>query len=77
MDCILRLEQLRKERGLSQKALAKKLNVNTKTIKHWEQTQKIKSIKHVIAIVLFFNVSVDYLCGLSNERIHKQKNNGD
>ncbi len=77
MGYILRLEELRKEKGLSQKALAKELKVDTKTIKHWEQTQKIKSIKHVIAIVLFFNVSVDYLCGLSNEWIHKQKNNGN
>lgn len=71
MERILRLEELRKERGLSQRKLAKELNLSLSTIRRWERTLYIRSIKHAVLLALYFDVSTDYLFGLSDKRKHK------
>ena len=71
MERILRLEELRKERGLSQRKLAKELNLSLSTIRRWERNLYIRSIKHAVLLALYFDVGTDYLFGLSDKRKHK------
>ena len=55
------LKQLRIEMGLTQKELAKMLNVSYKTISHWEQGYSEPSINQIIILKKFFKVSYEEL----------------
>ena len=59
-----RLKSLRKEIGLSQEALAKKLNLDKSTIAKYETEKILPSIEMLIIFAKFFKVSTDYLLGL-------------
>ncbi len=59
-----RLKSLRKEIGLSQEALAKKLNLYKSTIAKYETEKISPSIEMLIIFAKFFKVSTDYLLGL-------------
>lgn len=61
-----RLKELRKEKKLTQKALAEKLKIPYRTIQNWENEEV--QIKHDKVQILadFFDVSVSYLLGYSN-----------
>lgn len=59
-----RLKSLRKEIGLSQEALAKKLNLDKSTIAKYETEKTSPSIEMLIIFAKFFKVSTDYLLGL-------------
>ena len=59
-----RLKSLRKEIGLSQEALAKKLNLDKSTIAKYETEKISPSIEMLIIFAKFFKVSTDYLLGL-------------
>lgn len=61
-----KLKQLRLENGISQKDLAKHLNVGESTISMWENNQREMDYKTLISISSYFNVSVDYLLGKTN-----------
>ena len=58
-----RLLQLRKESGLTQKELAKKIDMNSVTYLHYEKGQREPPIDTLIVFADFFSVSVDYLLG--------------
>ena len=58
-----RLAQLRKSKGVTQKALAEKLGVNTRTVQFYESGDKRPEIEGIVKIAEIFNVSVDYLVG--------------
>ena len=58
-----KLKILRIESGLTQTALAKEFNVSLKTISHWETAYSEPSLKQLIAIADFFDVSLDELVG--------------
>lgn len=64
MDFSEKLYDLRKQSGLSQKELAKKLGVAQASINYWEKGQRTPSIDMVYLIASYFGVSVDYLLGL-------------
>ena len=59
-----RLKDLRTDKGLSLKQLAKQLNVSDVAIGRWEKQQRIPNIIELKKIAEFFNVSADYLLGL-------------
>ena len=59
-----RLRALRKEAGIGQIELAKKLNVGKSIISLWETNQCEPTLSKLILISKFFNVSIDYLAGL-------------
>ena len=59
-----RLKSLIKEIGLSQEALAKKLNLDKSTIAKYETEKISPSIEMLIIFAKFFKVSTDYLLGL-------------
>ena len=63
-----RLRQLRTEENLRQKDLANELNVNERTIQYYEANKHEPNMKLIRYACKRFNVSADYLLGLSDER---------
>lgn len=61
-----RLRELRQEKGLSMKQLAKELNTTDAAVSNWENEINEPKISYLKAIAQFFNVSADYLLGLEN-----------
>lgn len=64
------LKQLRRDRGLSQAALAEILHVSQSTIGMWESGARKPDIETMATLAAFFNVSADYLLSVegSNTR---------
>ena len=62
-----RLKELRKQRGLSQVALAEKLGLSKSTIGAYETGDIIPSLPALNAIADFFNVDLNYLNGAADE----------
>ena len=60
---IFRLKELRQKRCISQVALAMALNMNQNTISRYETGERQADYETLIAFADFFNVSVDYLLG--------------
>lgn len=58
-----KIAELRKERGLSQRQLATKLNTSQANLSRWEQGLNEPSIIECWKIADFFDVSIDVLCG--------------
>lgn len=56
-----KLFQLRKEKGLSQEALAEKLNTSRQAISKWENGQGYPETDKILKISQVFEVSTDYL----------------
>ena len=64
---MIRLIDLRKEKHLSQRAIAPLLHVSQGTYSNWENGKTEPSIKELVDIANFFEVSVDYLIGNSDD----------
>ena len=56
-----RIEQLRREQGLSQEQLAEKLNVSRQAVSKWESAQAQPELDKIIALSELFCVTTDYL----------------
>lgn len=63
-----RLTFLRKEKDLSQAELAQRLNMGQSTIAMYERDKRSPDNKTLERLAGFFNVSVDYLLGLTDTR---------
>lgn len=61
-----KIKALRLAKGLTQAQFAKKLHVNTKSVKNWENNLSEPSATNLAAIAEFCNVSSDYLIGISD-----------
>lgn len=61
-----RLRQLRLERGLSQKQVSDALGLTLGAYAHYEQGVREPSIAILKQICIFFDVTSDYLIGLSD-----------
>ncbi len=59
----MRLKELRKKKGISQLRLATELNTTQNTISRYETGEREPGIDELIKIAEYFNVSVDYLIG--------------
>ena len=59
----MRLKELRKSRNISQIKLAMDLNMNQNSISRYETGEREPGIDELIKIADYFNVSVDYLIG--------------
>lgn len=59
----MRLKELRKKKGLSQLRLATELNTTQNTVSRYETGEREPGIDELIKIADYFNVSVDYLIG--------------
>ena len=65
---VLRMKELRERRRLNQEGLAMKLNVSQSTISAYEVGERKPDLDTLIAIANLFDVSTDYLLGLSEVR---------
>ncbi len=61
-----RFKELRYEKGLNQVELAKQLGVSNGVISLWENGLREPGMYSLIQIAKYFDVSIDYLVGLSN-----------
>ena len=63
-----RLKQLRTEKKISQLKLALNLNTNQNTISRYENMEREADYETLIKIADYFDVSLDYLLGRSDEK---------
>jgi transcriptional regulator with XRE-family HTH domain len=61
-----RLRELRTDKKLSMKNLAKQINATDTAVSNWENDINEPKISYLISIAKFFNVSADYLLGLED-----------
>lgn len=63
---MFRLKELREKRGMSQVRLAIELDLNQNTISRYESGAREADYRTLIAIADYFDVSLDYLLGRTN-----------
>ena len=66
MDFGEKLKDLRKSQGLNQKQVAEKLGITSATVSAYELGKKYPSLDILIKICTIFDVSSDFLLGLSD-----------
>ena len=60
--------QLIKQSGLSDNAFEKQLHLSQGTVGNWRSGRNKLSMEAIIKLARYFNVSADYLLGLTDER---------
>lgn len=63
-----KLFELREYNNLTQKAVGEILGVRQQAYAEWEKGKKIIPLKHLVTLANFYNVSIDYLTGLSRNK---------
>lgn len=63
----IRLKELRKEKEITQKKLAKDLGYNQSMICFWEKGINEPTESAIRKVAIYFDVSADYLLGLEDE----------
>ena len=63
-----RLKEMRKMRKISQLKLALDLNMNQNTISRYENLEREADYETLIKLADYFDVSIDYLLGRTDER---------
>lgn len=64
-----RIRDLRNDHGLTQKQIAKLLNVSQNTYSQYEIGVSRFPLDVVVKLAEYYNVSVDYLVGLTDETV--------
>lgn len=64
---MLKIQELRVSAGLTQRELAAKIGVKNYTVANWEQGRTEPSIGDLIDLANYFDCSVDYLIGRTDE----------
>lgn len=63
-----RLRALREDSDLSQKTIADYLGIGQTTYSQYEPGKRSMPVEYIIRLCQFYNVSADYMLGLSNEK---------
>ena len=71
MDIANRIQQLRKEKGISQEQLANDIGVSRQAVSKWESQQNLPDLDKVVTLSKYFQVSTDYLL-MGKEDCNKQ-----
>lgn len=66
-DYLIRLKSLREEHNMSQQEIANILNVSQRTYSYYENGRTIPP-RLLIKLAKYYNVSMDYMLGISNKR---------
>lgn len=61
-----RLRALREDADLTQSTIAELLNIGQKTYSDYELEKTRIPLESVILLAKFYNVSMDYICGVSD-----------
>ena len=67
MDMILRIRDLREDRDLKQREIAKLLLCDQSLYSKYERGEREMPLHLVVRLAEFYGVSVDYLVGLTDE----------
>lgn len=68
-----RIKGLREDKDKTQQELAEYLHVAQNTYSQYENGKREIPIESLIALCKYYNVSSDYILGLSNKRDNRQK----
>ena len=63
-----RLRDLREDRDLPQRVIAELLSITTQQYSLYERGDREIPFHHVITLAKFYDVSMDYIAGLTNEK---------
>lgn len=65
-----RLKDLREDRNkvIKQQEIAELLGTTQQTYSLWERGEREIPFHHVITLAKFYNVSIDYIAGLTNKK---------
>ena len=66
-----RLRDLREDKDLNQAEIAKILDTTQQTYSLWERGDREIPFHHVITLAKYYNVSIDYIAGLTNIKRNK------
>lgn len=72
-----RLRELRKEKGLTQQELADFVGISRSTFPLYELGKREPVLTNVIHLAKYFQVTTDYLLGLSDEKKQQQNSLSD
>lgn len=61
-----RLKSLRLSNNLTLEQAGAKFNVTKQTVSYWEKGERVPSFDVATALAEYYDVSLDYLAGLSN-----------
>ena len=64
------LEELRKDRKMTQKELSEVIYVTTGTISNYENDRYLPDIEKLIMLADYFNVAIDYLLGRASYNLN-------
>lgn len=67
MNYYQRLRDIREDRDLKQEDVAKILQITQTQYSRYERGVQMMGINKYITLALFYNISLDHLCGLINE----------
>ena len=68
-----RLKELRLSKGLKQTDLAKILEMSERGYRRWELSETEPNLDKLVFLADYFNVSLDYLVGRSNDPTFNKK----
>ena len=63
-----RIKDLREDNDLFQKDIAKLLGISQQYYSEYKNGKRTIPISHLITLAKYYNVSIDYLVGLSNDK---------
>ena len=64
-----RIRDLREDADLTQVVLAKELDITVQQYSLYERGNREIPLHHVITLAKFYRVSIDYIAGLTNQKI--------
>ena len=64
----MRIKDLREDSDITQKQLAEYLHIKQNTYSQYENGQRQVPVDILIALATYYNTSVDYLLGLTDQR---------
>lgn len=68
MDYVTRIRNLREDSDLTQNQIAEYLGTSQTMYARYERGANEMPIRHLIRLAQYYNVSMDYLCGLTNKK---------
>lgn len=63
-----RIRELREDNDLTQKDIAKLLDTTQQVYSRYEKGENEIPVRHIITLAKFYNVTTDYIFGLSNTK---------
>ena len=67
-----RIKDLREDHDNFQKDIAQLLGISQQYYSEYEKWNRTIPINHLITLARYYNTSIDYIVGLSDEKIYKK-----